>query len=50
MISGIVWDFSIDRVLLSTVTLGEMACLAGNDFSRFIREADSDMGGMVLAG
>jgi ribosomal protein S18 acetylase RimI-like enzyme len=41
-------DYEIDT--LKTVTLGEMAGLVGSDFDRFIREADNDMGGIVLAG
>ena len=41
-------DYEIDT--LKTITLGEMAGLAGSSFDRFIREADNDMGGIVLAG
>lgn len=35
---------------LKTVTLGEMADMAEEKFAGFVRQADDDMGGVVLAG
>lgn len=41
-------DSEIDT--LKTVTLGEMAGLAPERFAEFVRQADDDLGGIVLAG
>lgn len=41
-------DYEIDT--LKTAGLEEVAGLAGGDLDHFIREADNDMGGIVLAG
>jgi len=40
-------DYEIDT--LKTVSLGEMATLKESEFSRFIRPADSEMSGIILA-
>lgn len=41
-------DSEIDT--MKTVTLGEMAALPDEQFAGFVRQADDDMGGIVLAG
>ncbi len=41
-------DWEIDT--LKTVALGEMAALAPERFAEFVRQADDDLGGIVLAG